>query len=42
MISETIEGDSACSELVGVELANRLIAQGAQEMLKEIRLEISK
>ena len=42
MIKETLEGDAACSELVGVELANRLIAQGAQEMLKEIRIELSK
>lgn len=36
-IKESIEGDADCSEFVGVELANRLIAQGANEMLKEIR-----
>jgi len=40
-LKESLEGDAECSEFVGVELANRLIAQGANEMLKEIRLEIN-
>ena len=41
-IKESLEGDADCSEFVGMELANRLVAKGANEMLKEIRLEISK
>lgn len=42
MIKETITGHANCGELIGIELANRLIAQGANNILAEIRETLDK
>lgn len=36
-LKETIEGNSACAELAGIELAERLVRQGALKLLEDIR-----
>ena len=41
ILKESVKGDEACGEFVGVELADRLVRQGALKLLEDIRNEIN-